>query len=111
MTTYHIINNNEKGCTMENEEFEAYAFIGYDQENDDYTEDYAHEIIAHVDGNIETWWTKCVGRFLKYYRAKTERYTKEAWRKCIDNSDENNAMDDITREDFEHYAYSDPLFG
>lgn len=103
--------NKSKANTMKNEDFEAYAFIGYDRENDEFTEDYPHEIIAHIDGNIETWRTKCVGGFLKYYRAKAERYTEEAWRKCLDNSDANDAMDDMTREDFEHYAYSGLLFG
>ena len=99
-----------KGYTMENEDFEAYTLTGYDRDNDEYTEDYPHEIVAHVDGNIETWWTKCVGGFLKYYRAKTERYTKEAWQ-CLAQSDANSAMDDMTREDFEHYAYSGLMFG
>ena len=96
---------------MENEDFEAYAFTGYDWKNDDYTEDYPHEIIAHVNGNIETWWTKCFGGLIKYYQAKAERYSEEAWHKCLAKSEANNAMDDITREDFEHYAYSGLLFG
>ena len=111
MTTYHIINNNEKGCTMENEDFEAYAFTGYDWENDEYTEDYPHEIIAHIDGNIETWQTKCVGGFLKYYQAKSERYTEEAWHKRIANPDADSTMGDITYGTFKHYAYSGLLFG
>ena len=96
---------------MENEDFEAYAFTGYDWDADDYTEDYPHEIVAHVDGNIETWRTKRVGGFLKYYRAKAERSTEEAWRKCLAKTDANNARDDITRKDFEHYAYSGLMFG
>ena len=96
--------------TMKNEDFEAFAYTGYDWENNDYTADYPHKIIAHVNGNIETWQTKCVGGYLKYYQAKTERYTEKAWYKCIDNSDPNSAMDDITREDFEHYAHSGLLF-
>lgn len=97
---------------MENENFEAYTFTGYDWENDEYTEEYPHGIVAHVDGTIETWRTKCIGKwFLKYYRAKSERYSEEAWRKAIANTDANSTMDDVTREDFEHYAYSGLLFG
>ena len=96
---------------MENKNFEAYAFIGFDQDNKGYTEDYPHEIVAHVDDNIETWKTKCIGQwFIKYYRAKTERYTKEAWHKRLAKSDANSTMDDITRETFEHYAYSGLMF-
>ena len=97
---------------MKNEDFEAYAFTGYDLGNDDYTEDYPHEIVAHVNDNIETWKTKLVGHwFITYYRAKTEHYTKEAWNKCLANPDANSTMDDVTREDFEHYAYSGLMFG
>ena len=103
--------NNKEGYTMENEDFEAFALTGYDWKNNDYTEDYPHEIVAHVDGNIETWQTKCIGGFLKYYRAKVERYTEEAWYKSIVNDGTNSVMDDITREDFAHYAHSGLLFG
>ena len=96
---------------MENEEFEAYTLTGYDLNNEDYTEDYPHKIIAHLDGNIETWTTKCIGKwFLKYYRAETEHYTKEAWHKLISGVDMNSSMEYITREDFEHYT-SGRVFG
>ena len=94
-----------------NEDFEAYAFTGYDWKNDEPTEDYPHEIIAHIDGNIETWRAKCFVGFLQYYQAKSERYSEEAWHKCLAKSEANNAMDNITREDFKHYAYSGLLFG
>ena len=90
--------------------FEAYAYTGFDWDDDDYTEDYPHKIIAHVNGKIETWTHKCVGGFLRYYLASSEPYTLKQWSERI-NDDKDAAIDDVTREDFEHYTASGLLFG
>ena len=96
---------------MDNDDFEAYTFTGYDLNNAEYTEDNPHEIMAHIGGNIEVWRAKCIGSwFIQYYRAKAERYTEEAWRKFLIHSDTGSAMDEITREVFDHYT-SGVMFG
>lgn len=95
---------------MANEDFEAYAYTGFDWDNDDYTEDYPHMIVARVGGQIETWNVKGVGGFLRYYRSNSEPYTFEKWLERT-NDETDSAIDDLTREDFDHYTASGLLFG
>jgi len=95
---------------MANDNFEAYAYTGFDWDNDDYTEDYPHRIVASVDGQIETWNVKGVGGFLRYYRSNAEPYTFGRWMERT-NDETDSAIDDLTREDFDHYTASGLLFG
>ena len=95
---------------MTTDNFEAYAYTGFDWNNDDYTEDYPHRIVARVNGQIETWDVKGVGGFLRYYRSNSEPYTSTKWIEYMSN-DVDDAIDDITREDFEHCTALGLLFG
>ena len=95
---------------MNKNDFEAYAYTWFDWNNDDYKEDYPHRIVAHVNGKIETWKHKNVCGLLRYYLDSSEPYTLEKWLELA-NDDVNEAMDDLTREDFEHYTASGLVFG
>mgnify|MGYP007112212492 CR=1 FL=1 len=94
---------------MYKNEFEAYAYTGFDWNNDEYTEDYPHKIVAHVSGKIETWQTKDVGGMLRYDLTDSEPYAPDKWIEC--NSDTGAAIDELTREMFDHYTASGLLFG
>ena len=95
---------------MENEEFEAYAYTGYDWENDDYTEDYPHKILAHVNGQIETWEITGVVGSRRYRKASTEPYTSEKWIERT-NDETDSAIEDLDRYMFDHYTTMGLLCG